>query len=167
MHTIPTTNNLNRGFTIVELLIVVVVIAILAAITVVSYNGITASASDSARLSDAGAVETLIRIKEVETGSSQPESLPANRNAFAAIYNLQSMGDSVYLEGGWSSTGYTDFYGPNKSKIYVGLPNNGTSITGDVWWSFWSNKESKWIMKSISPTGVITTTKVDYLPLVG
>lgn len=37
-----------KGFTIVELLIVVVVIAILAAITVVSYNGITAQAEDSA-----------------------------------------------------------------------------------------------------------------------
>lgn len=41
----------NQGFTIVELLIVVVVIAILAAITIVSYNGITnranASAADS------------------------------------------------------------------------------------------------------------------------
>lgn len=36
-----------RGFTIVELLIVVVVIAILAAITIVSYNGITSRASAS------------------------------------------------------------------------------------------------------------------------
>lgn len=38
----------NQGFTIVELLIVVVVIAILAAITIVSYNGITARANTSA-----------------------------------------------------------------------------------------------------------------------
>ena len=37
-----------QGFTIVELLIVVVVIAILAAITIVSYNGITARANTSA-----------------------------------------------------------------------------------------------------------------------
>ena len=37
-----------KGFTIVELLIVVVVIAILAAITIVSYNGIQARANDSA-----------------------------------------------------------------------------------------------------------------------
>ena len=36
------------GFTIVELLIVVVVIAILAAITIVSYNGITTQANASA-----------------------------------------------------------------------------------------------------------------------
>ncbi len=40
-----------RGFTIVELLIVVVVIAILAAITIVSYNGITNRANASAAAS--------------------------------------------------------------------------------------------------------------------
>lgn len=38
-----------KGFTIVELLIVIVVIAILAAITVVSYNGISSQARDSSR----------------------------------------------------------------------------------------------------------------------
>ena len=38
----------SQGFTIVELLIVVVVIAILAAITIVSYSGITARANESA-----------------------------------------------------------------------------------------------------------------------
>ncbi len=37
-------NNTRAGFTIVELLIVVVVIAILAAITIVSYNGVTSQA---------------------------------------------------------------------------------------------------------------------------
>ncbi len=43
-HPVPTFNSPRRGFTIVELLIVVVVIAILAAITIVSYNGITTRA---------------------------------------------------------------------------------------------------------------------------
>lgn len=42
---------MNRAFTIVELLVVVVVIAILAAITIVSYNGITKSAYNSQVLS--------------------------------------------------------------------------------------------------------------------
>lgn len=37
----------SRGFTIVELLIVIVVIAILAAITIVSYNGITTNAENT------------------------------------------------------------------------------------------------------------------------
>ena len=47
----------NRGFTIVELLIVVVVIAILAAITIVSYNGITNRANDSAAKTTAVAIQ--------------------------------------------------------------------------------------------------------------
>jgi prepilin-type N-terminal cleavage/methylation domain-containing protein len=42
-----------RGFTIVELLIVIVVIAILAAITVVAYNGIKQRADNSARVAAA------------------------------------------------------------------------------------------------------------------
>ncbi len=45
-----------KGFTIVELLIVVVVIAILAAITVVAYNGIQQRTRDSARLSAANSI---------------------------------------------------------------------------------------------------------------
>jgi len=52
--------NINKaqqsGFTIVELLIVVVVIAILAAITIVSYTGITQQANTSAALSNATTV---------------------------------------------------------------------------------------------------------------
>jgi len=43
---------LSRGFTIVELLVVIVVIGILAAITVVSYTGITKKANETAVISD-------------------------------------------------------------------------------------------------------------------
>lgn len=58
-----------EGFTIVELLIVVVVIAILAAITIVSYNGITARANSSSAQSAASNV-----LKKIETYASLPEN---------------------------------------------------------------------------------------------
>lgn len=59
----------SQGFTIVELLIVIVVIAILAAITVVSYNGITARASDAAIQSDLRNFGQKIEAQRAQTGS--------------------------------------------------------------------------------------------------
>lgn len=48
----PTSQRTSHGFTIVELLIVIVVIGILAAITIVAYNGVQNRASDTAVQSD-------------------------------------------------------------------------------------------------------------------
>lgn len=57
------------GFTIVELLIVIVVIAILAAISIVAYNGIQARANDSKRASDIRQVAKLIELYYATNGS--------------------------------------------------------------------------------------------------
>lgn len=70
-----------RGFTIVELLIVVVVIAILAAITIVAYNGITANAKESALKSDLTTAAKKLHVAKVEDGSfpgSKPGFMSAN-----------------------------------------------------------------------------------------
>jgi prepilin-type N-terminal cleavage/methylation domain-containing protein len=65
----------SRGFTIVELLVVVVVIGILAAITIVSYTGITARANTAAGVSAMNAVVS----KSTVYGTDGPTgSLPAS-----------------------------------------------------------------------------------------
>jgi len=69
----------NQGFTLVELLIVIVVIAILAAITIVAYGNVTNKAHDSAYKSDAGSVVSLIESFNADTGAYP--SATANVNA--------------------------------------------------------------------------------------
>lgn len=49
-----------HGFTIVELIIVVVIIAILAAITIVAYNGVQNRARDSKRAADMASIQKAI-----------------------------------------------------------------------------------------------------------
>lgn len=57
-----------RGFTIVELLIVIVVIGVLAAIVVVAYNGITASARDAAIQSDLKGFAKSVELWKAQNG---------------------------------------------------------------------------------------------------
>lgn len=64
-----------KGFTIVELLIVIVVIGILAAITIVAYNGIQTRARDNARISDLKNLQKIVELYKAENGSYP---LPAN-----------------------------------------------------------------------------------------
>lgn len=66
-----------RGFTIVELLIVIVVIAILAAITMVAYNGVTQQARTSTVQSAASQARQKIATFSVSNAEQYPETLTA------------------------------------------------------------------------------------------
>ena len=57
-----------HGFTIVELLIVIVIIAILAAITIVAYNGIQSRANNAAVAGDATAIAKKFEIFKIDNG---------------------------------------------------------------------------------------------------
>ena len=61
--------NKQRGFTIVELLIVIVVIAILAAITVVAFNGIQNRSKNAKTVSAVTAWSKAIKLYNADTGS--------------------------------------------------------------------------------------------------
>ena len=80
--------HIQRGFTIVELLIVIVVIAILAAITVVAYNGIQARGKTSAAQSTASNIVKKAQLYNTEVGY-YPIGISAMSSAPAtASYNL-------------------------------------------------------------------------------
>lgn len=56
------------GFTIVELLIVIVVIAILAAVTIVAFNGLQQRSRDSRRASDIAAITKALELYHTDNG---------------------------------------------------------------------------------------------------
>lgn len=58
----------NSAFTIVELLIVIVVIGILAAITIVAYNGIQQRARDSQRKSGIATIQKALEMYRIDNG---------------------------------------------------------------------------------------------------
>lgn len=66
-----------KGFTIVELLIVVVVIAILAAITIVSYNGITQRARSSMAQNAVSDAKKKLEIYAINNSETYPSDLSA------------------------------------------------------------------------------------------
>jgi len=57
-----------RGFTIVELLIVIVVIAILAAISIVAYNGIQQRARDAERQQELSTLQKALEMYQIDNG---------------------------------------------------------------------------------------------------
>ena len=56
--------NTQTGFTIIELLIVVVVLAILATITVVAYTGIVNRSHDAATSANMGSISKYVRLEK-------------------------------------------------------------------------------------------------------
>lgn len=96
-----------KGFTIVELLIVIVVIAILAAITIVAYNGIQARARDSVRKNDIAELVKATQLyaadkgdyAEVNCGSSGSGWLPSDYDGAGPAVSV----NTCLISGGYLS----------------------------------------------------------------
>ena len=79
-HKLKRSSRKQPAFTIVELLIVIVVIAILAAITIISYTGITNRARETSLKSDLQSTSTKLKLAQIDTGS-YPSSLSSENTA--------------------------------------------------------------------------------------
>jgi prepilin-type N-terminal cleavage/methylation domain-containing protein len=131
-------NSSERGFTIVELLIVVVVIAILAAITIVSYNGITNRANASAAASLASNLQrkSELFLNDGPTGN-YPRAITDVTGGSAGTTTITGVtsrpttsADSWYIAHG-SVTPVSSLTASNgrTSLIYTVCGSNGTSTT--------------------------------------
>jgi prepilin-type N-terminal cleavage/methylation domain-containing protein len=96
-----------KGFTIVELLIVIVVIGILAAITIVAYNGVQSRARSSAAQSAAENVAKKIEAFNAATGSYPVHNTTNNVTAQLATQNESSLTGSGLVIGTPSGTNGT------------------------------------------------------------
>jgi len=114
-----------KGFTIVELLVVIVVIGILAAITIVSYTGISSKAVASSLQSDLSSAKKQLSLYYVDH-SSFPTSLDGN--------NCPLPTDNKYCLKPSSGNAFT--YIPSSSNLTFSLSNlNGStrySITNNT-----------------------------------
>lgn len=133
------------GFTIVELLIVVVVIAILASITIVSYNGITQRANDTVVQSDLKTIAQQLEIYRVTNGvypvgDAQLSGLGikvskgAYGPGFAGLHNM------LYCR--IAADGPTSFALMAESKsgtIFIYRSDFGTTSSVSAWYSTGSN----------------------------
>jgi prepilin-type N-terminal cleavage/methylation domain-containing protein len=81
------------GFTIVELLIVIVVIAILATITIVAFNGVQGRARDSQRMADINAIAKGLEIYRQLYGD-----YPLSSNNGAGSWEVSSISPDTFLD---------------------------------------------------------------------
>ncbi len=110
------------GFTIVELLIVVVVIAILAAITLVSFNNITNRANDSAAKETAANVQ-----KKVELYNAENSAYPTTKAQLTTGTNSWTLGTGINLLDATATLDATN------GKDSVRIQNCGAGMTITYW----------------------------------
>lgn len=107
------------GFTIVELLIVIVVIGILAAIVIVAYTGIQGRARDTQRVDDLKTIAKALEVYKINNGAyPNPVSTPN-----ASSWEVSTNGSNV------ATNFLSALVSPNGvSKIPVDPTNTGTAL---------------------------------------
>lgn len=128
-----------NGFTLVELLIVIVVIAILAAITLVTYNGIQKRALDTQRISDINALTKGMQLWTIDTGVA-PKDSGAGSSAGQGTGWVYANGytkniETMLIEAGFLSSGARDPKTPTGTGSYMFY---GCNDAGTMYYSFFA-----------------------------
>ena len=123
------------GFTIVELLIVIVVIAILAAISIVAYNGIQNRAKTVSGQTTAKEVQKKVQLYVVFEGSDETPDL-AMLNARAET-KFNSSAVAEVWDSGIGSAGLSQASTYNNGKRVIYAPDAGSACT--FWWDYMTN----------------------------
>lgn len=133
------THNQTQAFTIVELLVVIVVIGILAAITVVSYSGVTSRVVVASLQSDLSNASKRLKMYQV-TYDSYPTTLGADKCPTApnsdTNYCLRSSSNNSYVN--YNSNGdYFTITATDASNLYYTISDNSppraTSLNPTNW----------------------------------
>lgn len=131
----------DSGFTIVELLIVIVVIGILAGITIVAYSGITARANTTKEQTAAVAAQKAADAYNAENGS-----YPATTGAFSSATYTQLPGDITIVVGAAGTAGAftTDVLTGTSGEIAWSCATSCTNTTGGrlAYWDFQTGARS-------------------------
>ena len=133
------TKQTNHGFTIVELLIVIVVIAILAAISIVAYNGIQNRGKSSSGQSLASQIA-----KKAEAFNTVESSYPANTAGFGTGAGSAGNPPEAKLDNAGAVKAYTAgtvsggvdaaaTYDNGNSVVYRRVAATGGCV---YWWDF-------------------------------
>lgn len=124
----------DRGFTIVELLIVIVVIAILAAIVIVAYQGITAKANTTKAQTNAVTAQ-----KVAEAINADNSAYPTTTTAFGTGSASVKMPSGVTILKDAAATPLNANNGTT-SVAFACSPDCTTPTGGRIaWWSYGGN----------------------------
>lgn len=118
--------NKSSGFTIVELLIVIVIIGVLAALVIVAYNGIQARARDATRVTDMRNVKTAIESYYADNSSYPPANFTSLSSYLVPKYIKSIPIDPINAAQGGKAYiyYYTRGYKKSGTSYVVGTAND-------------------------------------------
>lgn len=120
----------NKGFTVVELLVVIVVIGILAAITIAAFNGIQRRASATSIKSDLAQAAKSMSIAQAKS-NQYPAILPADiRTSPGTTLRLVATGTPTY--NGMSAVQQGVLFQELCQQLIAEGRGNGSSLSGQV-----------------------------------